>query len=127
MNHRAYPGNEIKEMITAEIIAGQLDGVFIEDILIDSRRLVSVRNCLFFALVSKHNDGHKYITELYKKGIRSFVVSNPTDEVIKLKDITLFKVDNTLKALQELVAAHREKFDIPIMGITGSNGKTVVK
>jgi len=127
MKHKAYSGNEIKEILAADIVAGQPEGVLIEDVLIDSRRLVSVRNCLFFALVSKHNDGHKYITELYKKGIRNFVVSNPSASLLKLKDATLFKVDNTLTALQQLVAAHRENYNIPVVGITGSNGKTVVK
>jgi alanine racemase len=99
----------------------------IRDILIDSRKLISPDQCLFFALVSKRNDGHKYIPELYSRGLRDFVVTKlPVDED-SYTDANFILVKNTLHALQALAKAHREKFKIPVIGITGSNGKTVVK
>lgn len=96
-------------------------------ILIDSRKLISPDNCLFFALSSKRNDGHKYIHELYSKGLRDFIVTKAPSEVELYPEANFIVVKNTLQALQALARAHREKFNIPVIGITGSNGKTVIK
>ncbi len=104
----------------------KLDAV-INDILIDSRRLFKVDNTLFFALSSKRNDGHSYIPELYQKGLRDFVVSDPNLDISKFPDANFILVNKTLDALQLLATAYRKKFDIPVIGITGSNGKTIVK
>ena len=95
------------------------------DLLIDSRHLMDARQALFFALTSARNDGHKYIKELYDKGVRAFVVK----ELPKtpFPDAVFIVVSDTLKALQTLAAHHRQQFDIPVIGITGSNGKTIVK
>ncbi|MCF8343036.1 MAG: bifunctional UDP-N-acetylmuramoyl-tripeptide:D-alanyl-D-alanine ligase/alanine racemase [Bacteroidales bacterium] len=98
----------------------------IKDVLIDSRRLIEPRNCLFFALVTRKNDGHKYIDELYNKGVRNFVVTSLPDKK-KYTGSNFIRVKNTLAALQALAAHHRRKFVIPVIAITGSNGKTVVK
>ena len=119
-----YTSQEIAEIIDGEIITeGPKDRV-ITDILIDSRRLITAGNCIFIALVSKKDDGHNYIKELYDKGVRNFVIS---DSGYALTDANCILTDNTLTALHKLTAAHRKKFDIPVIGITGSNGKTVVK
>jgi alanine racemase len=83
----------------------------------------TLRIRFFFALRTAHADGHQFIADAYKKGIRNFVVS----EKMKLEDASFILVDDTLKALQQLVAWHRRKFQIPTIGITGSNGKTIVK
>ncbi len=96
----------------------------VTDILIDSRRLINPENCLFFALSSKKNNGHKFIDGLYEKGIRNFIVS---EDHFHFDDANIILVENTLEALQKLTAFHRRKFDIPVIGITGSNGKTIVK
>ena len=98
----------------------------VQDLLIDSRQLLSPSQALFFALVSDRNDGHHYIDELYKKGVRAFVVSRPPD-LEAFSEAAFIVVDNTLKALQQLAAYHRAQFSIPVVGITGSNGKTIVK
>ena len=82
---------------------------------------------MFFALTSKKNDGHKYIAYLHNKGIRCFVVSKLDKEFADLPDSSFFVVENTLTALQMLATSHRQRFDIPVIGITGSNGKTVIK
>lgn len=99
----------------------------IDWILTDSRSLCFPEETLFFALKTKRNDGHKYIPELYDRGVRNFVVSNVPDGVSKYKDCNFLKVSNPLKSLQKLAASHRDMFDVPVIGITGSNGKTVVK
>ena len=97
-------------------------------ILTDSRSLCFPEETLFFALQTNRNDGHKYIPELYQRGVRNFVVTDvPTDRAETYPDANFLKVSNTLKALQRLAERHRDEFDIPVVGITGSNGKTMVK
>ncbi len=95
-------------------------------LLTDSRNLTLAENTLFFALKTNNNNGHLYIKELAEKGVKAFVVNNNFDEK-KYPNCSFIKVENTLKALQILVAHHRAKFNIPTIGITGSNGKTIVK
>ncbi len=90
----------------------------------DSRKVTFPSTSLFFALHTSHKNGHNYIKELYEAGVRNFVV----DETINnLNDANILYVDDTLKALQNLAAHHRSKFHYPVIGITGSNGKTIVK
>ena len=97
-------------------------------ILTDSRSLCFPEETLFFALQTNRNDGHKYIPELYQRGVRNFVVTDvPADRAETYPDANFLKVSNTLKALQKLAERHRDEFDIPVVGITGSNGKTMVK
>ncbi len=119
-----YTSKEIANIIDGKILSEDLKDKVITDILIDSRRLINPADCLFIALVSKKNDGHHYIQELYEKGVRSFIISNPE---YTLPGTNCILTDNTLTALQKLTAAHRKKFAIPVIGITGSNGKTIVK
>ena len=95
------------------------------DLLIDSRHLMDPRQALFFALSSVRNDGHKYIGELYDKGVRAFVVSRQPENVYP--EAAFIIVPDTLKALQTLASRHRQQFTYPVIGITGSNGKTIVK
>ena len=127
MQHNAYSGIEIAKTIQAKLVSQNPESILITDILIDSRRLISANSTLFFALTSKKNDGHNYIKELHKQGIRYFVVSKLTPAINELSDASFFVVNNTLEALQLLAARNRKQFDIPIIGITGSNGKTVIK
>ena len=95
-------------------------------LLTDSRSLCFPEETLFFALKTQRNDGHKYIGELYKRGVRNFVVTH-ADEFKQLKGACFLVVANTLTALQQIASAHRQRFDIPVVAITGSNGKTTVK
>ena len=127
MQHNAYTGIEIAEIILAKLVSTNPESIVITDILIDSRRLITADSTLFFALTSKKNDGHNYIKELHKQGIRYFVVSSLGSDIKKLPDTSFFVVEDTLEALQLLAASHRKRFDIPVIGITGSNGKTVIK
>lgn len=112
-------------------IKGELHGVqegAIREVATDSRTVSQGRNLLFFALVGKHHNGHNYIETLYKKnGVRRFVISEIKPEFHDLPDASFLFVEDTLKALQQLAIYHRQRFGIPIVAITGSNGKTVVK
>ena len=99
----------------------------IDWILTDSRSLCFAEETLFFALKTKRNDGHKYIPELYERGVRNFVVSDLPEELENYADANFLQVAHPLKALQRLAEKYRARFDIPVVGITGSNGKTVVK
>ena len=97
-------------------------------ILTDSRSLCFPEETLFFALKSERNDGHNYIPELYRRGVKNFVVTNvPKGYASDYPEANFLKVVDTLEALQRLAERHRDEFDIPIVGITGSNGKTMVK
>lgn len=127
MSNYEYSVNEFAAILNGQLIEGALKQKKISDILIDSRRLISAKQCVFFALVSKRNNGHKYIAELYKKGIRFFVVSKLPENQEDYSKANFIFVDNTLSALQRLSAHRRKQFDIPVIGITGSNGKTIVK
>ncbi|NOX87066.1 MAG: bifunctional UDP-N-acetylmuramoyl-tripeptide:D-alanyl-D-alanine ligase/alanine racemase [Chlorobi bacterium] len=127
MVHRIYNGKELTEILGARLVSPDANRIAVKDILIDSRRLITPEQCLFFALVSKRNDGHQYIPELYGKGMRFFVVSTLPEKMGEMPKAHFFLVDNTLAALQKLAAWHRKLFDIPVIGITGSNGKTIVK
>lgn len=127
MFHRIYNGFEIEKILKAKLISKNPESIRVKDILIDSRRLISPVQTLFFALKTKRNDGHKYIGELYKKGLRFFVISEKGDFITKYSDASFFLVQDTVRALQQLAANHRGHYDIPVVGITGSNGKTIVK
>ena len=95
-------------------------------LLTDSRSLCFPEQTLFFALRTQRNDGHKYIPELYARGVKNFVVDTlPTDQ--PYPQANFLRVTSPLAALQRLAERHRDEFDIPIVGITGSNGKTMVK
>ena len=97
-------------------------------LLTDSRSLCFPEQTLFFALRTKRNDGHKYISELYRRGVRTFVVEQvPEDYQTQYPDANFLKVPSPLAALQRLAERHRDEFNIPVVGITGSNGKTWVK
>lgn len=96
-------------------------------LLTDSRSLTFPEESIFFALVTERNDGHKYIKELYDKGVRDFVIDHFPAESDKMPEANFLRVPDTLAAMQMLAAHHRRQFDIPVIGITGSNGKTSVK
>jgi Alr-MurF fusion protein len=98
----------------------------ITHLLLDSRKVHSSGTSLFFALKGPRRDGHQFISELYKKGVRNFVVSEKINAA-NYPGATFLLVNDTLDALQLLAANHRRQFSIPVIGITGSNGKTIVK
>lgn len=100
----------------------------IDWLLTDSRSLAFPETTLFFALRTPVGDGHKYIPDLYRRGVRNFVVGTvPDNYETDYPDANFLRVLSPLKALQRLAERHREEYVLPVIGITGSNGKTVVK
>lgn len=98
----------------------------IEQLLTDSRGVIFPESSLFFALYGPRRDGHAFIPDLYQRGVRNFVVYQAID-VKPFPDANVVLVHDSLQALQQLAAFHRLQYDIPVVGITGSNGKTIVK
>lgn len=96
-------------------------------LLTDSRSLSFAGESLFFAITTQRNDGHKYIPELYTQNMRYFVVDKMWPGFEKLTEAVFLQTHNTLHALQTIASVHRHNYDIPIIGITGSNGKTIIK
>ncbi len=95
----------------------------------DSRALQSPADTLFIALKTSRNNGHNYIADLIEKGVKSFLIQENEFDISKYKnaDVSFIVSNDPLKAIQKLAAFHRKQFTIPVIGITGSNGKTVVK
>ena len=121
-----YSIHEIASTIGAKIMPHDAPDTRIALLLTDSRSLVDAPKTLFFALKGDGNDGHRYVEPLYRKGVRHFVVEDLPD-IGTMPEATFLVVDNSLTALQTLAAAHRRRFDIPVLAITGSRGKTIVK
>lgn len=109
------------------VAKGSFPDIEINWLLTDSRSLTFPDETLFFAIRTQRNNGHDYIPELYQQNVRYFVVSEENAVFSELKDAVFLKVDNTLHALQQVASAQRKTVNIPVIGITGSNGKTIVK
>lgn len=121
-----YALQEAAWAIDAQIY-GVVDGS-IHEISIDSRTIGNGRGVLFFALQGPRHNGHDYVEQLYrKKGVRCFVISEIRAEFHDLPNATFLEVSDTLQALQQFAGYHRQRFDIPVVAVTGSNGKTIVK
>lgn len=125
MNHRLYGVTELTKIMSADALIRNQEAS-VRTLLTDSRKLHDHSKGLFFALKARRN-GHQFINEVYYSGVRNFVISESTVETHLYPDANFFKVNDTLQALQALAAAHRSAFHYPVIGITGSNGKTVVK
>ena len=121
-----YTLEKIASIVEGRVIGNNNKSLIIKDLLFDSRLLISPENTLFFSLKSNRNNGSKYIEELYNKGVRCFVVEDTDTDTLYPKSSFII-VDDTLKALQKLATYHRSNYNIPIVGITGSNGKTIIK
>ena len=96
-------------------------------LLTDSRTLSFPAESLFFAIKTARNNGHNYVKELYDQNLRYFVVSEIRPEFEDMTDAVFLQVSDTRAALQKLASVHRSSFSVPVIGITGSYGKTVVK
>jgi alanine racemase len=120
-----YNAESISKVLKGELLQ-QTGNPDIEHILLDSRKLSFPETSLFIPLVSSRRNAHQYIQELYEKGVSNFVVSEPVPEG-KYPKANIILVKDTMHALHTLVAYHRQQFHIPVIGITGSNGKTIVK
>jgi len=96
-------------------------------LLTDSRQLTAPAESLFFAIRGPHHDGHRFVADLYRRGVRQFVVEAPDFPTFEFPEAQFYRVESSIGALQKLATAHRAQFTLPVVGITGSNGKTIVK
>ncbi len=120
-----YSIEQISQIISSDVTIRSYPDIRL--LLTDSRSLFEPSESLFFALVTKHNDGHKFIEQLYNKGVRSFVVQYLPENRDAMPEGNFLLVNDSLLALQKLASFHRKQFKAPVIGITGSNGKTIVK
>jgi alanine racemase len=100
---------------------------YINSLCIDSRKATDAQGTLFFAIKGERNDGHEYIHRLYALGVRQFVVEHPLPDLNLLEGSNIIIVSSSVEALQKLAAHRRANFTIPVIGVTGSNGKTIIK
>ncbi|NNC95890.1 MAG: bifunctional UDP-N-acetylmuramoyl-tripeptide:D-alanyl-D-alanine ligase/alanine racemase [Chitinophagales bacterium] len=117
---------KIKEIVKGQFLKMPERDDVIKHLLLDSRMLTEAETSLFFAIEGKRLDGHNYIEELYTKGVRNFIVSKKIN-IDTYPGAAFVHVKDTVTALQTLAASHRQRFDAPVIGVTGSNGKTIVK
>ena len=123
-----YSIQEIAQVL--EIETSELRDKYAEvsQLLTDSRSLTYPAETLFFAITTQNDDGHRYVKHLYNKGVRNFVIEYSGNIDIKaMREANFLRVSNTLDAMQAIATYHRKRFHIPIIGITGSRGKTTVK
>lgn len=127
---KTLTAREIKKIVKATTCKVSEPSSAIDKLLTDSRRLVAAEGTLFFAIPTKFNSGCNYVEELYSKGVRNFVLpaeSSATHNFDRLSDANMWYVKDVVRALQMIAKHHREQFAMEVIGITGSNGKTVVK
>jgi alanine racemase len=121
-----YTISEIREVLQAEWLQCKQADARIETLLTDSRKLSQTQHALFIAIHGKRHNAHRHLSEVYGAGVRHFLVS----EKIGLEhfpEANFILVKDTLASLQKLAGWHRMHFHYPVIGITGSNGKTVIK
>ncbi|KAA5536374.1 bifunctional UDP-N-acetylmuramoyl-tripeptide:D-alanyl-D-alanine ligase/alanine racemase [Taibaiella lutea] len=118
--------SDIQKATKAELISEETKTIEIDELLIDSRKIANADTALFIAIRGSHRDGHQFIADAYKKGVRVFLISEKIEQGL-YPYASFLKVNDTVAALQQLAAYHRNQYHFPIIGITGSNGKTIVK
>ena len=121
-----YEVQDILNLVNGKLLNPNLFDTQIERLLFDSRHLVFPSKTIFFAFQSNRQDGHNFLPELYEQGVRNFIITKEV-ELKKYADANLILVKDSIAALQKLAIAHRQQFNYPIIGVTGSNGKTIIK
>ena len=117
---------QIRKWCNGVWLANEHGDAVIEELCIDSRSIEHPEHALFIALKTALRDGHAFIADAWQKGVRNFLVSQDVDTSL-FPGSNIIKVNDTQTALQQVAAAHRKQFHIPVIAVTGSNGKTVVK
>ena len=105
----------------------EFQDVHIKELAIDSRKVSLPGQSVFFAIKGDRHDGHNFIQELYEKGVRAFVIEQTYAVPEQLDDAFFIRVSSPIEALQKVAAAKRSQYNYPLIGITGSNGKTIIK
>ena len=115
--------SELKTICNGEVLQQAADET-LSGLCIDTRNVIIQKGLVFFAIQGSNHDGHQYVEEAHNQGIRLFVVEK---DVVDLDGANVLKVASSIEAMQCIASYHRSLFDYPVLGITGSNGKTIVK
>lgn len=121
-----YTIQTISNIASGKLIGDQPNSEILH-LILDSRKIVFPDSSLFFAIRGPQHDGHQFISKAAENGIRNFVISDEKFIIKDRKDCNYILVNDSLVALQQIAQHHRHQFQFPIIGITGSNGKTIVK
>lgn len=121
-----YTIRDIDQMAGSQFLQCYDPAFTIKHLLVDSRQLQHGADTIFFALSGLRQDGHQFIQDLYRKGVRNFMVSRPIP-LAEIPEANVLMIEDVIRGLQKIAAKHRAHFNIPVIGITGSNGKTIVK
>lgn len=121
----SYSFSKVAQILQAKTIQAT-DNQEVKYLITDSRNVPFPEQSLFFAIKGANHNGHDFIPDLYEKQVRNFVVSQPITTSLYPQS-NFIQVPNTINALQKLVTYHRQQFVLPTIGITGSNGKTIIK
>lgn len=121
-----YSIQQLTDILQADLLQQSTTAYTIDHLQIDSRRIIHPHTSLFFALQTGRRDGHDFIKECYNKGVRNFIIQKKISTA-DFADANFLLVNDTLEALQKAAAWHRLQLKLPVIGITGSNGKTIVK
>jgi len=122
-----YSSQEIFEITKPELLNKSLIINDIRAVEYDTRKIFDGSDALFVAFDGNTTDGHQYIASAYTKGVRNFIITNIELDYSNYKNANFFIVENAYQAIQKIAANHRNKFDLQVISITGSNGKTIVK
>lgn len=121
-----YTGEQLQSLLPCKASKLHSPQAVVTTVVFDSRQVLENDKSIFVAIKTEKNDGHFFIDEVYKKGVRNFIVESP-EKAEQFSDVNFFVVENSIEALQQLAAYHRKQFTGPVIAITGSNGKTIVK
>src|SRR5690606_1701478 len=116
--------SELPPITGGQVIQQPGDPV-VTTLLTDSRKLSDSQGVIFFAIRGERHDGHRFVSTLYERGVRMFIVEEVPPDVPA--EACMLVVSNAIEALQRTAAHHRKKFRLPVLGLTGSNGKTIIK
>ena len=122
-----YSSREILDITKSELLNNTLIINDIHQVEYDTRKIFNGAKSLFLAFEGNTTDGHKFIGKAYEKGIRNFIVSKSDFDFSSYTDANFYLVKNAYQAIQNIAGHHRNKFDLKVISITGSNGKTIVK
>jgi Alr-MurF fusion protein len=127
MNPDVYTIKQIAGILSGELLSdSSLESAQLKHLLTDSRNVVNAESSLFFAIKGDRRDGHEFINDMYQNGVRNFVITKK-EYAKNHGNANFIIVENSLLALQKVAAHHRNNVSFPVIGITGSNGKTIVK
>ncbi len=126
MSHINYDIKKVASIVNGELLCYDNEHVIISQLITDSRKVVNQEISLFFAIQGDRRDGHEFISDLIQAGVHNFVISK-REFIPSNANANFIVVAEPLVAMQQLAQSHREQFHIPVIGITGSNGKTIIK